>query len=153
MTTGEKVATLTVTLAQAALVHPLVVLRALAKYVVVTAGLTDNVRPVPAGNWPQEPVNQSIVSPAPALAEMVLEPPGTMNAELAAALAGVAGRVPAGMVNAQVELVTEPHVPVTIQRKVLPAIAVVAVTYVGVLPPVPTATFAYAAMPSVLSCH
>ena len=60
------VVTVTVSGRHVALMQPVEVFRARAKYVVVLVGETEMERPEPAGAPPQEPTNQSMVSPGPA---------------------------------------------------------------------------------------
>jgi hypothetical protein len=73
--------TVTVTLAQVALTHVVVVLRARAKYVVVVVGLTVGLAPPGTGVPPQETVNQSTVWPEGTVALRVVESPLQMVLE------------------------------------------------------------------------
>ncbi len=88
-----RVLTVTVTWAHAVLVQPVVVCRARPKYVVVLLGLTPSEVPVPTSVPPQLPVYQSMVSPAPAVAERADEAPLQIAAGVADGLPGVAGCV------------------------------------------------------------
>ncbi|MBK8269633.1 MAG: hypothetical protein IPK83_15565 [Planctomycetes bacterium] len=82
---------MTVTLAQAELMQPVVALRARAKYVVVAAGDTKGLAPPETGVPPQLPVYQSTVTPPGTDAVRVDEPPVHTVEGVASGLVGVEG--------------------------------------------------------------
>lgn len=89
------VLTVTATLAQPALVHPELMFRARAKYMVVPDGDTFSPDPLPTSVPPHEAVYQSIVSPAPTVAVNEADEPAQTDEGVASWLVGVAG-VPPG---------------------------------------------------------